>query len=119
YPAFMSGSSFLPVVGVSPSGKAQGFDPCIPRFESWHPSHTYFTLHTALGYRSNAQVSQLFWISTMTEMKIFSGNSNKPLALKMCEQLGIPLGKAIVDRFSDNESMVEIQENVRGCDVFI
>jgi len=52
-------------------------------------------------------------------MKIFSGNSNPELAQKICQQLGIPLGRALVGRFSDGEIRVEIHENVRGADVFV
>ncbi|MDP3938935.1 MAG: ribose-phosphate pyrophosphokinase [Deltaproteobacteria bacterium] len=56
----------------------------------------------------------------MTEaMKVFSGNSNPSLAREICENLGVPLGKAEVRPFSDGEIMVEIEENVRGCDVFL
>ncbi len=50
---------------------------------------------------------------------IFSGNANLPLAEKISQNIGIPLGKALVGRFSDGEIMVEILENVRGRDVFI
>lgn len=50
---------------------------------------------------------------------IFSGNANLSLAEKIASFLGLPLGKAIVGRFSDGETMVEILENVRGRDVFI
>lgn len=50
---------------------------------------------------------------------IFSGNANHTLAEKIAQHLNIPLGKAIVGRFSDGEIMVEILENVRGRDVFI
>ncbi len=50
---------------------------------------------------------------------IFSGNANLPLAEKVAEYLKLPLGKAMVSRFSDGETMVEILENVRGRDVFI
>lgn len=52
-------------------------------------------------------------------MRIFSGNANPPLAREICENLGVPLGKIEVRPFSDGEIMVEIQENVRGCDVFL
>lgn len=52
-------------------------------------------------------------------MKIFSGNSNIPLAQKVAAHLGLELGNAIVGRFSDGEIMVEIKENVRGREVFI
>ena len=52
-------------------------------------------------------------------MRLFSGNANEPLAKEICATLGIPLGKAVVQRFSDGEVWVEIKENVRGRDVFI
>ena len=50
---------------------------------------------------------------------VFTGNANRPLALAVCRQLQIPLGKALVGRFSDGEAQVEIEENVRGQDVFV
>lgn len=50
---------------------------------------------------------------------IFSGNANPELAERIVEHLNLPLGKALVGRFSDGETMVEIQENVRGRDIFI
>jgi len=50
---------------------------------------------------------------------IFSGNANQQLAEHIVEHLNIPMGKAHVGRFSDGEIMVEIQENVRGRDIFI
>ena len=55
----------------------------------------------------------------LNELKIFSGNSNLPLAREICSHLSVPLGKADVKTFSDGEIMVEIGENVRGRDVFI
>ncbi len=53
------------------------------------------------------------------EFKIFGGNSNLPLAREIADHLGVGLGQAVVSPFSDGEIMVEIQENVRGCDVFV
>ena len=50
---------------------------------------------------------------------IFSGNASKELAENIGEHLNLPLGNAHVGRFSDGETMVEIQENVRGRDIFI
>lgn len=50
---------------------------------------------------------------------LFSGNANLPLANAVSRYLGVNLGSAIVDEFSDGEVMVEIMENVRGRDVFI
>lgn len=52
-------------------------------------------------------------------MKLVAGNSNRPLAEAIAAYLGIPLGKCQVKRFADMEIFVELQENVRGEDVFI
>ena len=52
-------------------------------------------------------------------MKIVSGNSNRPLAEAIGAYLSLPLVKAVVKRFNDMEVFVEIQENVRGQDMFI
>ena len=50
---------------------------------------------------------------------IFSGNANKALAKSVAKNLGITLGKASVKTFSDGEISVEIEENVRGQDIYI
>ncbi len=50
---------------------------------------------------------------------IFNGNASLDLAQHIVEHLNLPLGKAHTGRFSDGETMIEIQENVRGRDVFI
>ena len=50
---------------------------------------------------------------------VFSGNANRPLAQAVCRELGVPMGKAMVGKFSDGEVQVEIEENVRGQDVFV
>ncbi|MGB7910859.1 MAG: ribose-phosphate pyrophosphokinase [Desulfobaccales bacterium] len=55
----------------------------------------------------------------MDDLKIFTGNANRPLAENICSYLGIPLGEATVRRFSDGEISVEFEENVRGKDVYI
>ena len=52
-------------------------------------------------------------------IKLVSGNSNKPLADSISAHLGVPITKGICRRFADMEVFVEIQENVRGEDVFI
>jgi len=52
-------------------------------------------------------------------MMVFSGNANPQLSADIASYLDLPLGKAVVGQFSDGESMVEIQENVRGRDVFV
>jgi len=51
--------------------------------------------------------------------KIFTGNSNRPLAEDICASIGAPLGEATVTSFPDGESFVKINENIRGQDVFI
>ncbi len=55
----------------------------------------------------------------LERIRIFSGNSNFPLAEKICLALGVSVGRANVTTFSDGETRVEINENVRGMDVFI
>ena len=55
----------------------------------------------------------------MRELKIFTGNSNKSLVQAICDSMHLPLGKAKVNTFSDGEIQVEIQENVRGADVYV
>jgi ribose-phosphate pyrophosphokinase len=52
-------------------------------------------------------------------MKLVAGNSNRPLAEAISAYLDVPLAKCIVRRFADMEIFVEVQENVRGEDVFI
>jgi ribose-phosphate pyrophosphokinase len=52
-------------------------------------------------------------------LMVFTGNANPALAEGVAKNLGIPLGKAVVSKFSDGEVMVEINENVRGKDVFV
>jgi ribose-phosphate pyrophosphokinase len=54
-----------------------------------------------------------------SSIKVVAGNSNRPLAEAICAHLDIPLAKASVRRFADMEVFVELQENVRGQDVFI
>lgn len=54
-----------------------------------------------------------------SKIKIFSGNSNPELAQKIADIIGVPVGKSEVSTFSDGEIVVNIQESVRGADVFI
>ena len=55
----------------------------------------------------------------MADMKLFAGNATPELAKKIADRLYTRLGDATVDRFSDGEVHVQINENVRGCDVFV
>ena len=54
-----------------------------------------------------------------SRLMVFAGNAHPQLARDIVEKLNIPLGKALVGSFSDGEIQVEIQENVRGRDVFV
>lgn len=54
-----------------------------------------------------------------SNMMVFSGNANRPLAESICKHLKLPLGQALIGSFSDGEIQVEILENVRGKDVFV
>ncbi|WP_176491098.1 ribose-phosphate pyrophosphokinase [Microbulbifer sp. ZGT114] len=55
----------------------------------------------------------------MADLMVFTGNANPELAQKIVDQMAIPLGEAVVKRFSDGEIAVEITDNVRGRDVFV
>lgn len=52
-------------------------------------------------------------------MKVFAGNSNRPLAQAIAEYIGISLGESTVSAFPDGETFVKIEENVRGEDTFV
>jgi len=54
-----------------------------------------------------------------SEMKLFGGTANQTLTLEVCEYLGIEPGMITTKTFSDGETQVEIQENVRGRDAFV
>ena len=52
-------------------------------------------------------------------LMVFTGNANLKLANDIARELGVPMGKALVDRFSDGEVAVEIMENIRGRDIYL
>lgn len=52
-------------------------------------------------------------------MMIFSGNAHPELSAEIADYLDLPLGKAVVGQFSDGEVMVEVEDNVRGRDIFV
>ena len=56
---------------------------------------------------------------TTSSVKVFTGNSNRPLAKAICDSIGIELGKCTVASFPDGETFVKIDENVRGEDTYI
>jgi ribose-phosphate pyrophosphokinase len=52
-------------------------------------------------------------------LQIFSGTANLPLAQEICQSLGCGLGNLMIRRFADGETHLQVQENVRGADVFV
>lgn len=52
-------------------------------------------------------------------LKVFTLNSNPDLALDIAKQIGVPLGECSVSTFSDGEIQINIEESVRGCDVYV
>src|SRR5258705_2323546 len=58
-------------------------------------------------------------MGTTGGIKVFSGNANPKLAEEICRHLGCDMGRAFAERFSDGEFNFQIDENVRGGDVFI
>jgi ribose-phosphate pyrophosphokinase len=58
-------------------------------------------------------------IAHVADLMVFTGNANPELANKVVDHLGIPMGDATVGKFSDGEVTVELNENVRGRDVFV
>src|SRR5580700_7791325 len=99
-------------VGESPSWLRHRI--LIPAFEGSSPSSP------AKNSRiSSPPARSRCMMSSHDGLMVFTGNANPALAHEVVKILGIPLGKAMVSRFSDGEIQVEIQENVRGKDVFV
>jgi ribose-phosphate pyrophosphokinase len=57
--------------------------------------------------------------SMFNDFKVFSGTANLQLAREICDALGCPLGALMIKTFADGETHLQIQENVRGADVFV
>jgi ribose-phosphate pyrophosphokinase len=58
-------------------------------------------------------------MTNMRELKIFSGQANRPLAKAICQFLHLPLGEATLGKFPDGENFCKIEEDIRGRDVFL
>jgi ribose-phosphate pyrophosphokinase len=58
-------------------------------------------------------------VESSAQLKIFSGNANRPLAQRIADYVGVRLGDATVTSFPDQETFVKINENIRGRDVYI
>jgi len=85
---------------VTPTEKAEKMEKNVPPMPEEKPDR-----------KPRARVDEKF--------KIFSGTANEPLADEVCQFLGMQRGQAQVIRFADGEAYVQIQENVRGADVFV
>ena len=55
----------------------------------------------------------------MRELKIFSGQANRPLAKAICNFLHLPLGEVTLGKFPDGENFCKIEEDIRGRDIFL
>ncbi|HYM99249.1 MAG TPA: ribose-phosphate pyrophosphokinase-like domain-containing protein, partial [Aestuariivirgaceae bacterium] len=55
----------------------------------------------------------------MRELKIFSGQANRPLAKAICNFLHLPLGEITLGKFPDGENFCKIEEDIRGRDIFL
>ncbi|NJP39022.1 ribose-phosphate diphosphokinase [Alkalicoccus luteus] len=53
------------------------------------------------------------------KLKVFTLSSNPDLAYEITEKIGVPLGKSSVQRFSDGEIQINIEESIRGCDIYV
>lgn len=58
-------------------------------------------------------------VSPHDRLRLFSGSANVPLAQEVARYLGIDLGPMVRKRFADGELYVQIQESIRGCDVYL
>ena len=58
-------------------------------------------------------------MSYKDDLMIFALNSNVPLAQKIADRVGVPLSKSSVERFSDGEIQINIDESIRGRDVYL
>ena len=72
-----------------------------------------------LPARAERKLSEVHMITHGNEIKLFAGNSNRPLAEAIAKKLNTELGGVEVGRFSDGETAVHIDETVRGRDLFI
>src|SRR5262245_57690053 len=69
--------------------------------------------------RCGAPVREMRDPMSTNDLKLFTGNANRPLAEEIAQYLRLPLGDADVSRFSDGEVFVQVNESVRGTDVFV
>src|SRR5262245_42894601 len=101
-------------MGISeawPSGKARDFGSRIRRFESFRPSQ--------IRRRAGVTVIEPLMATGFGELKVFSGSAHPELTREIAGFLGVPVGQARLRRFPDTEVSFQIDENIRGTDVFV
>src|SRR5690606_30405795 len=122
-------------VGESPSWSRhrilipafQGSNPCSPAINKKRKEARRKAANTRLRKSRVLAAFHLFNVCNrhagmfmaLENLMVFTGNAIPDLALGVAQELGMPLGKAVVSKFSDGEIVVEINENVRGKDVFV
>lgn len=91
------------------NGTANGFVPGRPVLDvpGWRERYT----NTAAAANSN--------YNAMSRLRIFAGTSNPVLSAEVASYLGLEQGKIKIKRFADGEIYVQVQESIRGCDVFL
>lgn len=90
-------------------------------FSNGRPSVPILQVQEFKGQRESTFLQQLPLQGPQhySRLRIFSGTANLPLAQEIAWYLGIELGKIKIKRFADGEIYVQLQESVRGCDVFL
>jgi len=95
----------------------------IYNFAATLPSGVFYAQAHPPSLRGSAIFTRLWTLKSELSiegaMKLIAGNSNQPLAKAMADYLNVKLTEATIRRFSDQEIFVEVQENVRGEDVFL
>ena len=106
------------MIGAWPSGKARDFGSRIRRFESFRPSHFVPTTgEVAAG--AKLMMDDPYMAVGFGELKVFSGSAHLELAREIAGFLGVSLGQARLKRFPDTEVSFQIDENIRGTDIFV
>src|SRR6478752_8871582 len=102
----------LDSIGAWPSGKARDFGSRIRWFESTRPNHaSKGTCLITTGALPAATASG--------QLKLFSGSAHRALTEEIAEFLNVQVGHARLQRFPDTECSFQIDENIRGTDVFV
>src|SRR5439155_7791168 len=94
---------------------------CFPNLADWPLPLSLPMAGLAFGAQDTIRMAAPKPVRAMNSdrLKIFTGSANPALAEELCRGLGIPLGKISLKQFADGEIYLQVQENVRGADVFV